>query len=417
MKAFRYILFTGIAIILLLGAFSGGIIIGWSLPESLADNFQFLTSHNTQTDITNAITADGSSMSTDELFKPFWETWDIVHDQFVDQPVNDEEMMQGAIRGMLESLGDPHTSYMDPDEFRQQSTYLEGEYEGIGAWVDATGDYLAIVSPMPDSPAEEADLKPDDLVIAVDGEDMTGKDGNYVLDHILGPAGTEVLLTIQRENVAEPFDVSIIRETIIVPSVYGELLEENVAYVQVSTFGEKTTAELKNTLKDLLAEEPVGIILDLRYNGGGALNTSIEILSQFIEGNQVVMYEEFGNGDRNEFKTESGGLATDIPLIVLVNEGSASASEITAGAIQDLDRGKLVGVTTYGKGSVQNWIPLLNDQGAIRVTIARWLTPNGRQINEAGLEPDYMVEISDEDYETGNDSQLNKAIELLQADK
>ena len=413
MKPFRIILAIVIAVILLLGSFSGGVIIGWSLPESMADSIQFLENNNLQKNSNNTISESKNVDDEDGLFKPFWESWDIVHDQYVDQPVNDEEMMRGAIRGMLESLDDPHTSYMDPEEFRQQSTSLEGEYEGIGAWVDITGDYLVIISPMPNSPAERGGIKPGDIVIAVDGEDMTGKDGEYVLNHILGPADTEVILSIQRESSTEPFDVALTREKIIVPSVVGEMVEDDIAYVQVSIFGENTTSELIRTLKELLSEDPIGMILDLRYNGGGAVVTSIEVTSQFIPGGQVVMYEEFGDGKRDDFKSERGGLATDIPLVVLVNEGSASASEITAGAIQDLGRGELVGVTTYGKGSVQNWIPLINDEGAVRVTIARWLTPNGRQINQAGLEPDHYVEISDEDYEAGIDPQLEKAIELL----
>jgi carboxyl-terminal processing protease len=240
---------------------------------------------------------------------------------------------------------------------------------------------------------------------------MTGIDGNLVLRRVLGPAGSTVRLTIIR-GTEKPFDVSIQRAKIIVPSVSGKMLDNNLAYVQIFTFGEKTTRDLRSTLKDLMAKKPAGMILDLRNNGGGYLNTAIEVVSEFIP-RGVVMYEEYGSGKKETFQALRGGQATEIPLVVLVNEGTASASEITAGAIQDYARGKLVGVKTYGKGSVQNWIPLDDNQGAVRVTIARWLTPKERQIHKIGLKPDVEVALTDEDIQAGRDPQLDKAIEIL----
>ena len=206
--------------------------------------------------------------------------------------------------------------------------------------------------------------------------------------------------------------MTIIRAHIIVPTVEYEMLEGNVAYISLSTFNEYSTPQLRAALTNLLAQNPVGLIFDLRYNGGGYLSTAIEIASEFIPSG-VVMYEEYGDGSRDSYKSYGNGLATQIPLVVLVNEGTASASEIVAGAIQDLGRGTLVGVVTYGKGTVQNWITLDNNQGGVRVTIARWLTPNGNQISEIGLTPEYIVEITDADYENQIDPQLDKAIELL----
>jgi carboxyl-terminal processing protease len=320
--------------------------------------------------------------------------------------------MRGAIDGMLESLGDDHTSYMDPDQFRQANIPLEGEYEGIGAWVDPTGQYLTIVSPMPNSPAEEVGLKPGDEIIAIDGEDMTDIDGSLVIRRVLGPAGTDVTLTVRREGVQEPFDVTVTRAHITVPSVDSRMLEENIAYVNLITFGDRSTEELRETLRDLLEQEPKGLILDLRNNPGGALTTAIEVASEFV-GDGVIMYEEYGDGKRDTYTAQRGGLATKIPLVVLINEGSASASEIVAGAIQDHDRGILVGTTSFGKGSVQNWIPLDDSQGAVRVTIARWLTPDGRTIHDSGLEPDVVVEMTQEDVEADRDPQLEKAVDLV----
>lgn len=404
MKKSRYLLAAIITLVLLAGAFSGGVIVGWSLPASSDTSIGIPLP---------ALSGISETSSRDKLFKPFWQAWDIVHDQYVDQPVDDEKMMQGAIRGMMDSLGDPHTSYMDPDLYRQQNMPLQGEYEGIGAWVDITGEYLKIISPMPGSPAEKAGLKPDDLVVAIDGEDMTGLDGNLVLRRILGPAGTSVTLSIRREGLEKPFDVTIERSKIIIPSLEGKILEDNIAYIQLFTFGQDTADILHNKLKELLAQKPHGLILDLRNNGGGYLTTAIEVVSEFIPNNTVAMYEEMGDGSRRTFTTQKDGLATDIPLVVLINGGTASASEITAGAIQDYGRGKLVGVQTYGKGSVQNWVPLDNEEGAVRVTVARWLTPKERQINKLGLKPDFVVELTEENVKAGVDPQLEQAIELL----
>ncbi len=354
---------------------------------------------------------ESTPQELEDLFDPFWETWSIVHDEFVDQPVDDLALMRGAIEGMLGALGDQHTSYMSPEEFTQANESLEGEYEGIGAWVDITGDFVQIISPMRNSPAAEAGLQPNDQVIGVDGEDMTGIPGDLVLQRILGPAGSDVTLTIKRGE--EIFDVSITRAAIVVPTVEYELLEKNIAYVALATYGDNTTEQLQEALVDLLKQNPDGLILDLRNNGGGYLTTAIEVVSEFIrEG--VVMYEQYGDGQTYAYEAIPGGLATKIPLVVLVNEGTASASEITAGAIQDLERGVLVGVTTYGKGSVQSWIELKDNAGGVRVTIARWLTPDGRQISEEGLTPEYIVEMTEEDYVNGDDPQLEKAIEVLQ---
>jgi carboxyl-terminal processing protease len=323
--------------------------------------------------------------------------------------------MRGAIRGMLEALGDEHTTYMDPNEYEQATIELEGEYEGIGAWVDPDGEFLVIVAPMPDSPAEQAGLRSGDVVIAVDGEDMTGLNGSLVIRRIMGPAGSTVRLTILREGRPDPLEVSLKRASITVPSVEGHVLDEGVGYVQVFTFGDDTTDDLRRALREVLAEEPSGLILDLRGNGGGYLSTAIEVASEFID-EGVVLTERFGDGSEQVYRARSGGTATEIPLVVLINGGSASASEIVAGAIQDVDRGILVGTQSYGKGSVQNWIALKDDQGAVRVTVARWYTPSGRLITDEGLKPDVVVEVSEADLQGDEDPQLEAALQALLGD-
>lgn len=348
----------------------------------------------------------------ESLFEPFWQTWDIVHEDYVDQPVDDVGLMRGAIRGVMEALNDPHSSYMDPDEYTQANIPLDGSYEGIGAWVDPNAEYLTIIAPMEGSPAEEAGLQPGDEVIAVNGEDMTGVDGNLVIRKVLGPSGTKVNLTIRREGEDELLEVSIVRAEIEVPSVQSEMLPERIAYIQLVSFGTDTVHDLRESLRTLLEQDPKGLILDLRGNGGGFLATAVQATSEFVsEG--VILTERFGDGSEQVHRAQSGGLATDIPLVVLINGGSASASEILAGAVQDYDRGTLVGETSFGKGSVQSWIPLKGENGAVRVTIARWYTPNDRLIQGQGLEPDVEVKLDEQDIEAGRDPQFEKAIELL----
>jgi carboxyl-terminal processing protease len=409
-KALRVTLIVVGLLVVLVGSFSGGFLAGNVFQKAAisGSNIPLLESIN-PTSVNNS---SGTPTDLRTLFTPFWESWDLVHRYFVDQPVDNTVLMRGAIKGMLESLGDKHTSYIDPNMLRQANIQLSGELNGIGAWVDITGKFLTIVSPMPDSPAEKAGLKPGDQVVAIDGKDMTGIDGNVVLEKILGPAGTKVTLTILSKDATIPFDVTITRAKITIPSVNGKMLDSGIGYIQISTFGEKTGAELEKSLKELLAKNPKGLILDLRYNGGGLVTSGVEVASQFIK-EDIVMYEKSGDGSMKAEHALSTGLARDIPLVVLVNEGTASASEIVAGAIQDYGRGKLVGVQTYGKGSAQNWIDLANDQGAIRVTIARWLTPLKRQINDLGLTPDYIVNITEDDIKNGKDPQLDKAVELL----
>ncbi len=405
-KTTRIILIAVISIIFVGGAFSGGVIVGWLIPSQVRLPALFQPAATQE--------ASTSSVDTTTLFKPFWDAWTLVHQEYVDQPVNDQALMRGAITGMINALGDAHSSYWEPTVYAEATGQLNGKtYGGIGAWVDTTGDFLRIIAPMPDSPASNAGLKSGDLIIAVDKVDMTGNPGDVVLSKVVGTAGTDVVLTIQREGAEQPFDVTITRAEITVPQAEGKMLDKNVAYIRLYTFGDQTEPELRKYLQQLLPQKPAGLILDLRNNGGGYLDTAINVVSEFIKTPNVVMYEQYGDGTRNTYTAKPNGLATDIPLVILVNEGTASASEITAGAIQDYTRGTLVGVKTYGKGSVQQITQLKDDGGAVRITVARWLTPKERQINGVGLEPDVVVPLTQDDITNKRDPQLDKAVEIL----
>ncbi|MGH2581867.1 MAG: S41 family peptidase [Anaerolineales bacterium] len=355
--------------------------------------------------------ADTPQEAADD-FLAFWEAWRKVQYGSTTILTSQQELMRISLSGMVDALDDDHTGYLDPFELQQSDLSLQGEYEGIGAWVDTTTDYVTIIAPMEGSPAEAAGLQPGDVVLAVDGRDMTGVDGDVVISYILGPRGSTVVLTIQREGEPEPFEVSIVRDRIFVPSVESEVLDSNIAYVQLFAFGTDSASELHAALEEVMAQNPRGLILDLRNNGGGFLDTAVSTTSEFIE-DGVVLYEEYGDGSREAYETLGNGLATEIPLIVLVNQGTASASEILAGAIQDYERGILLGETTFGKGSVQISRLLSNNQGALRITVAHWLTPDERQIHGLGLEPDVFVELTEEDAAAERDPQLDEAIRLL----
>lgn len=397
-KFLKILLIVFLALTGLAGAFYGGMWVGSSFqPVVEEEEPNYLTS---------------SDPDLAALFSPFFQVWDIIHEQYIDQPLNDTKLMQSAIGGLMEGLGDEHSSYMDPLTYQQVNADLEGSYTGIGAWVDTSGEYVVVVAPMPGSPAEAAGIQTGDKVVAIDGEDMTGIDPSLALQSILGPADTVVTLTIEREGEDELLEFSITRAEIEIPVIEYRMLDDNIAYIYLSQFSINAGEKVREALNELLAQNPVGVILDLRNDTGGYLDAAFDVTSAFIQSGPI-MLEEIGDGSKQTYSAYENAIAPDIPLVVLVNGGSASASEITAGAIQDRGRGTLVGTITYGKGSVQNWIKLEGDNGAIRVTIARWLTPDGNQINKVGLTPDVVVEYTQEDADAGIDPQLDKAVEII----
>ena len=418
-KTTKYILAIFAILILMTGSFAGGFITRHALAQTsifpgFTDSPHPSVSVQPTTDAPTTSESSSTPADVQNLFVPFWEAWNLIHKQYVDQPVDDTALMRGAISGMMKAVGDDYTYYMDPQDYQLETSSLSGQYEGIGAYVDTQGEFLTIISPIEGSPAKAAGLLPGDMIIAIDGKDMTGNSPEEARQLVLGQAGTTVVLTIQRKGETQPMDFSIVRAKITVPSVTGKMLDNGIAYIDINSFGDQTTDELRAKLDELLAENPKGLVLDLRFNPGGYLHTAIEVASEFIDSG-VIVFEQYSDGSRDTYNALGNGKATSIPMVVLINEGSASASEIVAGALQDHGRAKLVGVQSFGKGSVQIFSPLSNDQGAARVTIAKWLTPNDRAINHIGLTPDVYVGMTQEDYTAGRDPQLDAAVETLNA--
>ena len=401
-KALRFLLILSVVVVGSVTLAGGGFAAGYLMSQS--NGLHPLPATATQ--------QAGSPTQEQTTFAPFWEAWDLVHKEYVDQPVDDVKLMQGAIRGMVAALGDAHSNYMTPEEYQIAATDLNGELEGIGAQVEGAGDYLRIVSPFPGSPAEKAGLQPRDLIVKVDGQDVAGMGEAKIISLVRGPAGSKVHLTIQREGSANLLEFDVIRAKITLPSVESKMLDENVAYVKLNDFGSKTPDELNSALKTLLAQKPVGLVLDLRGNPGGYVDTAISVASQFIPSG-VIMRARYNDGSEQTHSASPGGLATNIPLVVLVNKGSASASEIVSGAIQDYGRGKIVGETSYGKGSEQQLTPLKGNNGVVRITIAHWFTPKGRSIEKVGITPDVPVTLTADDTAAGRDPQLEAAVKIL----
>ncbi len=355
----------------------------------------------------------------DNNFAAFWEALGHIQEDYYGPAPAATDLTYGAIRGSLRALDDPFTMFTDPEITEIQKVELEGEFEGIGAYVSQNElGQLVIQTPMRGQPAEKAGVQAGDIVLKVDDEDISGLDVNDSVLLIRGPKGTTVLLTIKREDEPDLLEIAVVRDRIEIPSVAEAktLTDEGapeVGYVQITVFAEETKVELDKALEELRAEGVKALILDLRNNPGGYLDTAIEVASEFI-GDGVVVMQEDSAGNRKTANASGTGLATDLPLVVLINRGSASASEIVAGAIRDDKRGLLVGEKTFGKGSVQN-VHELSDKSQLRVTVAAWLTPSGDKIHKVGIAPDIEVERTADDVKNERDPQLERAIEAARS--
>jgi len=388
--------------------FGGGYALGASGLKASLNKFPKVT-------ISRTLPPDKQNLD----FSLFWRVWDTLSAKYYDKSkLNPGKMVYGAIAGMVSAVGDPYTVFLPPEENKIVEEDLNGTLEGVGIQIGYRGTQLAVIAPLPDSPAEKAGVKAGDFIIGIKDEAKDidqGTAGMSVPDAvglIRGKAGTKVTLTLLREATPDPIIVELIRAKIEVPTLITTYVGEgeSVAHIRLLKFGGETEAEWNKAVREILRKESVkGIVLDLRNNPGGYLQGAVDVASDFLKTGSVVVTEERGDGTKNEFKVERLGLLTSTPTVVLVNEGSASASEILAGALRDVRKISLVGAKTFGKGTIQE--PIDVDGGAgLHITIARWLTPNGTWVNEKGLEPDVKIE---DDEKTSEDEQLNKAIELL----
>ncbi len=338
-------------------------------------------------------------------FGLFWEAWNLVDKKFVGK-TDTQKQVYGAIEGMLGSLNDPYTVFMPPSENNLFEEDLSGTFEGIGVEIAMKNGEVVIVSPLEGSPGEAAGLKPGDIIIAVNDKDTMEMNLSEIIQIIRGKAGTEVTLTISRQGWAEPKEFKIKRAKITIASVKWEMKSDNVAYIRINQFGDDTSDLMERYAEDIAAKHPKAIVLDLRNNPGGYLDVAKDVASLFLTDETIVKIQ-YRSGKISEGKRTLSPKLTSPKLIVLVNEGSASASEILAGAIQDYGRGQLIGAKTFGKGSVQDLLAL-SDGGAVKITTAKWLTAKGRSIDGKGLSPDINVESKEQDQ---SDKQLQRALE------
>jgi carboxyl-terminal processing protease len=353
--------------------------------------------------IANPISADESSSnkSTYEQLSLFGNIFEQIRDKYVEE-VDDVELIRAAINGMLTSL-DPHSSYLPPSDFDQMQVQTRGEFGGLGIEVTLEEGYVKVVSPIDDTPAFRAGIEAGDLITSVDGESLLGMSLDEAVKLMRGPVGSEIILTIYRESIEEPYDVTIIRDT-IKPVVVRHRLEGDSAYIRLTTFNDQTFKGLEKGIKSMINEAGGinninGFVLDLRNNPGGLLSQAIKVSDAFLDKGEIVSTRSKRKGDGDRFNAIRGDLAKGKPIVVIINGGSASASEIVAGALQDHKRAIVLGTKSFGKGSVQTIMPLQGN-GAIRLTTSRYYTPSGRSIQAVGVVPDVLVEqtkITDDD--------------------
>ena len=337
------------------------------------------------------------------------EAWDLLQREHIDRSSLDaSDLSGGAIRGMLDALNDPYASFLDPQRFGEEESKIQGVFEGIGAQVGIREELLTVIAPLPDTPAERAGIRAGDVILEVNGESTEDLSLQEAVSRIRGRKGTTVELLVLHANELDPVLIPIVRGEIPLETVRFNMLDDGIGHLQISSFASTTNGHVAEALQEFRANNGRSLIVDLRYNPGGLLGVVVDVTSQFLE-EGLVTYELDGLGNRREWKVSSGGNGRDIPMVVLVNQYSASASEVFAGAIIDHDRAPVVGESTFGKGSV-NTRHRLSDGSGIYYTIARWYTPNGTLIEGSGITPTIAVEA---DPEAASDPQLDKAIELL----
>jgi len=352
-------------------------------------------------------------VSQDVDFKMFWEVWNTLKRDYVAaDTLTEKKLFYGALQGLVAATEDPYSVFMNPEEAKSFEEDLSGAFEGIGAEIGFRNEMLTIIAPLEGMPAIKAGVQAGDKIYAIDGDVATALSVEEAVKKIRGPKGTKVTLTLVRDKVDKPIDITITRATVVVKSVTTSFNDKTKIYtIKISSFNNDSEDLFNQAVSEALIKKPKGIVLDLRNNPGGYLETAVSLASEWVKEGQIVV-EEFGDGKKNEHLTNGAARLANFPTVVLVNEGSASASEIVAGALKDYGIAKLVGQKTFGKGSVQV-LRQLEDGSVVKITTAKWLTPKGNNINDQGIEPDIAVEITEADRNKDKDPQMEQALKIL----
>ena len=355
-----------------------------------------------------------TSVAINADFAPFWEAWNILNEKFIfSATTTDQKKVYGAIQGLAASYGDPYTSFFPPNEAEIFQSDISGDFEGVGMEIGKKEGILTVISPLKGSPAEKAGIRSGDKILKIDDIITTEMDTDEAVTHIRGKGGTTVKLTLFREKEKEPLVISVVRAPIEIPTLETEK-RDGIFIIRLFSFTSKSPELFRGALREFVASKNDKLILDLRGNPGGYLDAAVDMASWFLPAGSVVVKEDFGDkGEGSTHRSRGYNIFNkNLKFVVLIDGGSASASEILAGALSEHGVAKLVGDKTFGKGSVQEVVPLTDDT-FLKITVARWLTPNGKSINENGLEPEYTVKVTQEDLDKKYDAQFEKAVEVL----
>ncbi|MBU2219455.1 S41 family peptidase [Patescibacteria group bacterium] len=395
----KKIIYVVVAIALLAGVFAGGAFFGYfqrPAVEKVAGLF------NKET-----------PMPANVDFSPFWVAWNEINSKYVSKDnLDDQKRIWGAVQGMVESLGDPYTVFFPPQESKMFQENISGDFEGVGMEIAVRKGVLMVVSPLKGTPAEKAGIKAGDKILKIDDTTTADITADQAAQLIRGQRGTQVKLTILRDDQDKSMEIIITRDVIKIPVLDTETKSGGIFVIKLYNFSGNSASAFRNALREFINSGKNKLILDLRNNPGGYLELAVENSSWFLPTGKVVVREQFANGDEELYRSKGYDIFENLPMVILINEGSASASEIMAGALQEHGIAKLVGEKTFGKGSVQELVQITPDT-SLKITIAKWLTPNGRSISDEGLEPDVEVKLTEEDFEAGRDPQMDKAMEII----
>lgn len=395
----RWALFALIAVIVVVGAFRFGYVTGKSGYVFVPKEFKVIN--------------QGDQPQTVD-YSLFWKALDIVQQKYIDREhIDQQKVLFGAIRGAVSAAGDEYTEFFDPETLANFRTELQGSFSGIGAEIGKRNNNIVIVAPLKDAPAEKAGLRANDIIVTINGESTVDMQLDQAVSKIRGPEGSEVTLNLFREGGEETFEVKIVRAKIEIKSVEWEYKEVNgkqIAVITISRFGDDTRDLFLQAINDIRSKSVAGIVVDVRNNPGGYLDTSVEVASQWLASGKLVVTEDHSTEEDTVYNSKGYNLLGNYKTIVLLNGGSASAAEILAGALRDNNKAQLIGEKSFGKGSVQELVPL-GETMAVKVTIAKWITPSGKNLNKDGLAPDIEVKLSDEDINNNRDPQLDRALQ------